>query len=89
MPSNSVQFALRSSLALGSLFVGASIAHRFWKPDLTIPTLPTPAEQASATSQQPVEGFAAAAAFQGARQGFVFKAGPAGLGYYPDTAGRR
>ena len=32
-----------------------------------------------------VEGFAAAAAFQGARPGFVFKSGSAGVGYYPDA----
>ena len=35
-----------------------------------------------------VEGFAAAAAFQGARPGFVFKAGSAGVGYYPDPTRR-
>ena len=30
-------------------------------------------------------GFQPAASFAGARPGFVFRAGPAGTGYYPDT----
>jgi hypothetical protein len=32
-----------------------------------------------------VDGYVAAEAFDGPRQGFVFKAGKAGLGYYPDV----
>lgn len=32
-----------------------------------------------------VDGFVAAAAFTGARKGFVFKSGAAGIGYYPDS----
>ena len=35
-----------------------------------------------------VDGFVAAAAFQGARPGLVFKAGSAGVGYYPDPTRR-
>ena len=31
-----------------------------------------------------VEGFVAAALFEGARTGFAFKTGSMGLGYYPD-----
>jgi predicted phosphohydrolase len=31
-----------------------------------------------------IDGFVPATRFQGGRQGFVFKMGPAGLGYYPD-----
>ena len=34
MPSNSVQFVLRSSLTMGSLFGGASLVHSLLKPDL-------------------------------------------------------
>jgi hypothetical protein len=36
-----------------------------------------------------VEGFVAAASFEGARTGFAFKTGSMGLGYYPDDSGQR
>ena len=35
------------------------------------------------------EGFTAADEFEGARPGFVFKRGVAGLGYYPDLVGEQ
>ena len=34
MPSNNLQFTLRSGLTMGSLFTGASIVHYLLKPDL-------------------------------------------------------
>ena len=34
MPSNNLQFALRSGLTMGSLFTGASMVHYILKPDL-------------------------------------------------------
>ena len=45
----------------------------------TLPELPDKAKAVH------VDGFEPAAAFAGARSGFVFKAGVAGLGYYPDS----
>lgn len=37
MPSNNLQFTLRSGLTMGSLFTGASIVHYLLKPDLVRP----------------------------------------------------
>ena len=109
MASNSLQFFLRSSLTMGSLFVGATVVHYALKPDLvrllrraspscaalisdgacccreqTVPELRLPGEQPPATSSNSVDGFVAASTFGGARPGFAFKVGAAGLGYYPD-----
>ena len=39
-----------------------------------------------ASTEAPVPGFVAAAAFGGERKGFVFRTGPNGLGYYPEAA---
>jgi hypothetical protein len=41
---------------------------------------------AGASTKDASEGFESASAFDGARAGMVFKMGPAGLGYYPDTS---
>ena len=73
------QTTARFALALGSLFGGAAVVHTAFAPDLTVPELKKPAEPVK------VEGFVAAAAWSGAKPGFVFKTGPAGLGYYPDV----
>ena len=101
-PNNNLQFFLRSSLTLGSIFGGASLMHAILRPDLvraislflthnlstdeksarpaqTVPIASAPVEAA------PIEGFVATPAFSGSREGFVFKAGPSGLGYYPDV----
>ena len=79
--STTTQFTLRCSLAIGSLFGGASVVHHFLKPDLTLPPV-------SLEPPQPVnvEGFTPSDKFAGGKKGFVFKNGPAGLGYYPDVA---
>ncbi|CAE7588924.1 unnamed protein product [Symbiodinium sp. CCMP2592] len=39
----------------------------------------------ASTGASAVEGFQSADAFAGAKEGFAFKSGDAGLGYYPDT----
>lgn len=44
------------------------------------------AAEAEAQRDEEPAGFAPSCQFEGARHGFVFKRGPAGLGYYPDTA---
>jgi len=46
------------------------------------------AAESKAPPPVPVDGFEAAAGFDGARQGKVFKLGTAGLGYYPDAAAK-
>ena len=82
--SSTTQFVLRCSLTLGSLFTGASIVHTALKPDLTLPKLETEAPPTPVH----IEGFSPSATFAGARKGFVFKSGPAGIGYYPDSSGK-
>ena len=54
----------------------------------TVPELPAANEPTSGSEGRApasVDGFVSAAAFSGAKPGFVFKTGPAGLGYYPDA----
>mmetsp|Transcript_39245 Transcript_39245/g.91818 ORF Transcript_39245/g.91818 Transcript_39245/m.91818 type:complete len:88 (+) Transcript_39245:109-372(+) len=80
MPGMRVQLTLRYALALSSMFCGASVVHWYYKPDLTVPMQPS----SSAPAPSEVEGFSASPQFSGKRGGFVFKMGPAGLGYYPD-----
>ena len=49
----------------------------------TVPTL----DDSAASPIDPIEGYEAASSFQGARKGYAFKTGAAGLGYYPDKGG--
>tara|TARA_B110001452_G_scaffold50934_1_gene38924 strand:+ start:124 stop:477 length:354 start_codon:yes stop_codon:yes gene_type:complete len=46
----------------------------------TVPAL----DDSAASPIDPIEGYDAASSFQGARKGYAFKTGAAGLGYYPD-----
>ena len=46
----------------------------------------TPPAASSASAPAP-DGFEAASTFAGARRGFLFTAGEAGVGYYPDPVG--
>jgi len=86
MPSESIKFALRSSVMLGSLLTGASIMHQVLKPDMTLPSLEGDAREGTSSKprSEPVVGFVAVERFGGARPGMVFRMGSAGLGYYPD-----
>lgn len=81
MPGPWMQLFNRSVLAFGSLFGGAAVVHHFFAPDMTVPQMQLPAAALESS-----EGFVPSDKFSGSRAGFVFKTGPAGLGYYPDQA---
>eukprot|EP00310_Coccolithus_braarudii_P016119 CAMPEP_0183331184 /NCGR_PEP_ID=MMETSP0164_2-20130417/587_1 /TAXON_ID=221442 /ORGANISM="Coccolithus pelagicus ssp braarudi, Strain PLY182g" /LENGTH=74 /DNA_ID=CAMNT_0025499589 /DNA_START=128 /DNA_END=352 /DNA_ORIENTATION=+ len=72
---------MRYMLTFSSMLTGASFVHWHYQPDLRVP------EPASSSPRQneSIDGFVSAPSFTGSRPGFVFKAGPVGLGYYPDT----
>jgi hypothetical protein len=85
-------------LALGSLLAGGSFVHTLFQPDLRLPVAEVKQKleaknagnggaAVAGPTRPPVdafEGFVAASSFAGPRPGYVFKAGPAGLGYYVD-----
>jgi hypothetical protein len=76
-----IQVTLRGIVAFSAVFTGGSIVHKILAPDLTVPDLSKPGGTAQ---EEGTAGFVGAAAFEGARNGFAFKTGHHGLGYYPD-----
>jgi len=76
------QLVGRAAVAIGSMFAGGAV-HHACSPDLTVPVVPSLASPPHTPPDG--AGFEAASSFQGARPGFVFKSGDAGLGYYPDA----
>lgn len=97
-PSTFMQRINTYLLAMGSLLVGGSFIHTLFQPDLRLPVVQVKqqleaknAGDGGASAAGPTrplidasEGFVAASTFAGPRPGYVFKAGPAGLGYYVD-----
>mmetsp|Transcript_57839 Transcript_57839/g.125556 ORF Transcript_57839/g.125556 Transcript_57839/m.125556 type:complete len:87 (-) Transcript_57839:108-368(-) len=71
----------RYLLAGCSMLIGSQAVHAYFKPDLTVPEIPVTVVK---EQLQIIEGFQPASQYEGSRPGFVFKAGAAGLGYYPD-----
>jgi hypothetical protein len=102
-PSTLVKRVNSYLLAMGSLLAGGSFIHTMFQPDLRLPVDRVQQEleaknagsggaAAADPSQPPVdasEGFVAASSFAGPRPGYVFKSGPAGLGYYMDRQQKR
>ena len=81
MVNPGIQVTLRGIVAFSAIFSGGSIVHKIFAPDLTVPDLSKPGGTAP---EEGATGFVGAAAFEGARNGFAFKTGSQGLGYYTD-----